>query len=447
MARVDANAVAAGPGYALSPVPRYRRPVLDRLTSASRRFQVHALVELDVSEAGARIAAADHRVSWTGFVIASLARAVARHPEVNARKAGARILTFDRVDLGVTVEREWQGRRILDVVTIRDADRTPCAEISRLLHEAKHGPPGGAPAPRGLTAAMLRLPGPLRRTAFRIAGRNPRVAASFGPAVGVTSLGMFSSGWAWAVPLAPLTVIATVGAVVDRAVVREDSIVARPMMPLTLSFDHAVIDGAPAARFTETFRSLVESAAAFDESPIDDGSADSGGPPVAPVSHSDAAPVAPLAFDLAVAIRRPPRAVFALLTDIQDAEPIPRDAVIRMVKDPPGPTVAGTRWHESVRIAPFSWFHVESVVTDVQPPHRLAMDFHSLWLTGHLAYEIEPVAGGCVLHHRETVRARVLRRWLQPLVERGMRPRLLRRLADIRSIVEETTEDAATETV
>jgi pyruvate/2-oxoglutarate dehydrogenase complex dihydrolipoamide acyltransferase (E2) component len=34
-------------------------------------------------------------------------------------------------------------------------------------------------------------------------------------------------------------------------------------MPLTLSFDHAVVDGAPATRFTETLRTLVETAAAF----------------------------------------------------------------------------------------------------------------------------------------------------------------------------------------
>jgi pyruvate dehydrogenase E2 component (dihydrolipoamide acetyltransferase) len=35
------------------------------------------------------------------------------------------------------------------------------------------------------------------------------------------------------------------------------------MLPLALSFDHAVVDGAPAARFTETLCSLVETAAAF----------------------------------------------------------------------------------------------------------------------------------------------------------------------------------------
>jgi pyruvate/2-oxoglutarate dehydrogenase complex dihydrolipoamide acyltransferase (E2) component len=76
---------------------------------------------------------------------------------------------------------------------------------------------------------------------------------------------MFTSSWGWAVPLAPLTIIATVGGVVDRPVVRDDQVVARPMLPLTLSFDHAVIDGAPATRFTETLRELVETAAVLQD--------------------------------------------------------------------------------------------------------------------------------------------------------------------------------------
>lgn len=238
--------------------------MLDRLAGASRRFQVHALLELDATEAAARLEAARSRVTWTGFVIATLARAVARHPEVNARKAGNRILFFDQVDLGATVERRWQGRMVLDVATIRDADRMSCAEISEQLHETKYGPGRSQPL-TGVTAWIVRLPGPLRRSAIRAASRRPRVAATFGPAVGVTSIGMFSSGWGWAIPLAPLTVIATVGGVVERPVVRDGRVVARPMLPVTLSFDHAVIDGAPAARFTETFRALAETAAAFDD--------------------------------------------------------------------------------------------------------------------------------------------------------------------------------------
>ena len=251
-----------GHGYILRRVPKNRQPVLDRLAGASRRFQVHALVELDVTEPMSRIVDAKPRVTWTGFVIATMARAVALHPEVNARKAGNRILSFDRVDIGATVERHWEGRTVLDVVTIQGADRKSCAAISGILHAAKYGP-GPSHRQSGLTAQLVRLPGPLRRTAIRMAATRPSVAASFGPAVGVTSIGMFSSGWGWAIPLAPLTVIATVGGIVDRPVVHEGRIVARPMLPLTLSFDHAVVDGAPAARFTETLRTLVETAAAF----------------------------------------------------------------------------------------------------------------------------------------------------------------------------------------
>jgi len=256
-----------GSGYVLRRVPKDRQPVLDRLAGASRRFQVHTLIELDVTVPKARLAEAEPHVSWTGFVLATLARAVALHPDVNARKAGNRILTFDRVDVGATVERQWEGRTVLDIVGIRDADRRSCAEISRMLHDVKYGP-GQSHRQSGLTAQLVRLPGPLRRTALRVAATRPRIAATFGPAVGVTSIGMFSSAWGWAIPLAPLTVIATVGAITDRPAVHGGRIVARPMLPLTLSFDHAVIDGAPAARFTETLRDLVETAAAFENTTV-----------------------------------------------------------------------------------------------------------------------------------------------------------------------------------
>lgn len=258
-----ADDAAAATRYDVRPIPRERQPVLDRLAGASRRFQVHALAELDVTAARERIIASGPRVSWTGFLISTLARAVATHPEVNARRAGSRILTFDRVDIGATVERHWQDRTVLDILMISQADRLSCAEITERLRAAKYGP--GQPHPAsGLTAQILRLPGPLRRTAIRAAATRPSIAATFGPAVGITSLGMFSQGWGWAIPLAPLTVIATVGGVADRPVVHEGRIVARPMLPMTLTFDHAVVDGAPAARFVETLRALTESAAALD---------------------------------------------------------------------------------------------------------------------------------------------------------------------------------------
>ena len=141
-------------------------------------------------------------------------------------------------------------------------------------------------------------------------------------------------------------------------------------------------------------------------------------------------------FDLSVAIRRPPSAVFALLADIQNAEPIPRRAAVRMIKEPAGPTVVGTRWLEQVRLAPGCWLHVESIVSDMDDPIHLGMNFHSRWFTGHLAYDIEPAGGGSVLHHRETLRPRVLPRWSSPFIERRLRPHLVQRLHDIKGVLE-----------
>lgn len=260
-ARIPQRGGEPGRGYVVRPIPPDRVVVLDWLMRASRTFPVHGLVEFDVSLAVSRIRASDPPVSWTGFVVATMGRAVARHPEVNARRAGGKVLTFDRVDVGVTVERQVDGVVHLGAVTVADADRRSAAEITAELRRAKQA---GLPRPAAGPVArrVAQLPGPLRRLAFRAAGRRPAVAASFGPAVGVTSLGMFAHG-GWAVPIPPLTVIATVGGVVDRAVVRDGEVVVRPMLPVTLSFDHAVVDGAPAGRFAETMRELIETSAAL----------------------------------------------------------------------------------------------------------------------------------------------------------------------------------------
>lgn len=251
------------PGFVVRRIPPDREVVLDWLVRATRRYPVHGLVEMDVGEARALIEQAAGAVSWTGFVIASVGRAVARHPEVNARRAGSRIVQLTGVDVGATVERHVGGEVVLDAVAVRGADTASCAEVTERLRRAKAA--GAGPARSGWATQVTRLPGPVRRTVFRVAGTRPRIAATYGPPVGVTSIGMFSRGWGWAVPIPPLTLIVTVGGVADRAVVRDGQVVARPLLPLTVSFDHAVVDGAPATRFVETLRELIESAAVLRE--------------------------------------------------------------------------------------------------------------------------------------------------------------------------------------
>lgn len=90
-------------------------------------------------------------------------------------------------------------------------------------------------------------------------GRFPRAAARFGPGIGVSSVGMFGAGWG--IPLSPMTLMVTIGGPCNRAVLAGERVEDREYLPVTLSVDHAVIDGAPAARFATTFRHVFETAA------------------------------------------------------------------------------------------------------------------------------------------------------------------------------------------
>ena len=56
----------------------------------------------------------------------------------------------------------------------------------------------------------------------------------------------------------PESAILAVGAIVDKPVARAGQVVIRPMMKMTLSYDHRIIDGAEAGKFMRTLRSLVE---------------------------------------------------------------------------------------------------------------------------------------------------------------------------------------------
>lgn len=140
-------------------------------------------------------------------------------------------------------------------------------------------------------------------------------------------------------------------------------------------------------------------------------------------------------IDLSVDLPVPASAAYDLLADIQDVEPIPRRAAVRMVKEPAGATHCGTRWHESVRFLPGWWMHVESIATEVSEPHLLGMDFESWWWSGHLRYEIEDTPDGCRLHHRETLTPNRLLRPLTGVIERRLGGAIAQRLQDIRAVL------------
>jgi len=235
--------------------------MVDALTLSSKRPTIHALLEVDVTEA--RDQMKDTGVghpTMTALVIASIARAVEAFPDLNARRAGRRVVHFGTVDILATVERMVDADHVAVPFIVRDADRKTVVEIADELRADRNAPlPPHFAAPGG--SMVSTLPRGIRRLAAVALDRVPSGAARSGPAIGVASVGMFGVGWG--IPVSTLTLMATIGGVSVRTVLTRGHCFNHEFLPLTLSFDHTLMEGAPAARFATALRDLLESAVAL----------------------------------------------------------------------------------------------------------------------------------------------------------------------------------------
>jgi pyruvate/2-oxoglutarate dehydrogenase complex dihydrolipoamide acyltransferase (E2) component len=78
-------------------------------------------------------------------------------------------------------------------------------------------------------------------------------------AIGVTAVGMFGAKnqSMWFIPLSAATVAVTVGGIVSRPCVQDGRLETKDYLCLTISFNHDIVDGAPAARFIKRFSELL----------------------------------------------------------------------------------------------------------------------------------------------------------------------------------------------
>ena len=74
----------------------------------------------------------------------------------------------------------------------------------------------------------------------------------------LNNVGSFGGGTGTPIINHPEVAILAVGRIQDKAVVQQGNVIVRPMMPLALSFDHRLIDGAMSGAFLARFKELVE---------------------------------------------------------------------------------------------------------------------------------------------------------------------------------------------
>jgi len=248
-----------GDTYAIEAFPRQRQLVRDAGWMGRRKSMIHGFVEIDVTAARQRMRQYQEKLSFTAFLLAAIGRAV----EADKRVHGcldwrSRLIVFDEVDALITIEIPTEDGTFPLVQPIRGINLRPVADIHREIRAVQKNPRQSAGMQSPLMRTFYYYPGFLRHIAYRILERKPHWRKDFAGTVGFTSVGMFGKGSGWGLGMPIHTLAITAGGIAEKPAVVAGSIKIREFLSVTLSFDHDVVDGAPAARFTQRFIDLVE---------------------------------------------------------------------------------------------------------------------------------------------------------------------------------------------
>ena len=167
-----------------------------------------------------------HKLSYTAILALAAVRVLTRHPFLNASLNGDEIIQWEDVHLGIATNLEDS----LIVPVIHQAQEKNLEQITSALGD--------------LVA--------------RARDRHLTPVEMSGSTFTISNLGMFGIEAFTAIINPPESAILAVGKIVKTPVEVEGEICIKPMMNLTLSVDHRVVDGAKGARFLSDLKSVLE---------------------------------------------------------------------------------------------------------------------------------------------------------------------------------------------
>lgn len=163
---------------------------------------------------------------YTDLLAKIVATALRQFPYMNARLTTDSIEYLAHINLGIAVDTD----RGLLVPVIRDADRKGLRQLGEELRELVERARAGKALPDDLSGGTFTI----------------------------TNLGMYDIDFFTPIINLPEAAILGVGRIAPKAVPRDGEVVVREMWTLSLAFDHRITDGAPAARFLQYIKDLIE---------------------------------------------------------------------------------------------------------------------------------------------------------------------------------------------
>jgi pyruvate/2-oxoglutarate dehydrogenase complex dihydrolipoamide acyltransferase (E2) component len=248
-------------GYKSLPLSSYRQAVIASASVTKEKNAIHSFTEVDITEP--RHLIKEHfertgeKLSLTAYIVTCLAQVIKQYPQLNSFIKGRKLIILDDVTVSVLIEREMAGERVPEPIGIKGAQEKSFRQIHNEIREAKKQQSDKLGSLSGTTWIRL-IPNFLLKTFIRIADKNIRVAKIYGK-VAVTAVGMFSKEAVWFIPHGSATVLITVGSISQKVIELDGHFVSREHLCLTVSFDHNIIDGAPASRFMNQLVETIKS--------------------------------------------------------------------------------------------------------------------------------------------------------------------------------------------
>jgi pyruvate dehydrogenase E2 component (dihydrolipoamide acetyltransferase) len=169
---------------------------------------------------------ADFDLTYTDLMVKAVARALRQHPLLNSTLIGDEIHLLESIHIGVAVALE-EG---LIVPILRDADKRTVQEIAQEARRLAQGAREGSLSVDEVTGSSFTI----------------------------TNLGAYGVDGFTPIINSPEVAILGVGRIVEKPVIYQGEIARRSLTVLSLTIDHRVVDGAPAAEFLKTIKELLE---------------------------------------------------------------------------------------------------------------------------------------------------------------------------------------------
>lgn len=208
------------------PLTGIRKTAAERL-SLSARTAPHAAVTMKVDMTNATKLHKETQASYTEILVKAVAETLREQLNMNATLEDEKIKIFEDVNVGVAVATE----KGLVVPVVREADKKSLSEIAAVLKELVEKAREGKLTREDITSGTFTI----------------------------TNLGMYGVDVFIPIINPPETAILGVGRIMEKPVVVNGQVVIKPVMQLSLVFDHRIIDGAPAAQFLQKIKQNLES--------------------------------------------------------------------------------------------------------------------------------------------------------------------------------------------